>query len=77
LFVQESQHIIAIAADHIDKSETSTFLLANLKILINTILVNASAALHFIDRGSHACSLTAGSRDQHQGKARPCARQQA
>ncbi|OAX32165.1 hypothetical protein K503DRAFT_845204 [Rhizopogon vinicolor AM-OR11-026] len=62
------QHIIAIAADHIDKGETSTFLLANLEIVIDAVLVNASAAVHFIDLGSHACSLTAGSRDQHREK---------
>ncbi|OJA11424.1 hypothetical protein AZE42_11236 [Rhizopogon vesiculosus] len=48
---KQLQDIIAIAADHIDKSETSTFLLANLEILINTVLLNASAALHFMDRG--------------------------
>ncbi|OJA16901.1 hypothetical protein AZE42_10017 [Rhizopogon vesiculosus] len=55
----QPQHIIAIAADHIDKGETSTFLLANLDILINAVPVNASAALHFIDRESHAGPLTA------------------
>jgi hypothetical protein len=42
--VQQLQDIIAIAADHIDKGETSAFRLANLETLIN-----ASAALHFIE----------------------------
>ncbi|OAX35118.1 hypothetical protein K503DRAFT_803069 [Rhizopogon vinicolor AM-OR11-026] len=70
------QDIIAIAADHIDKDETSTLLLANLEILIIAVL-NASAALHFMDSSSRACSLTAGSRDQRREQARPCARQQA
>jgi hypothetical protein len=47
--VQQLQDIIAIAADHIDKGETSSFRLANLEILINAVLYNASAALHFME----------------------------
>jgi len=43
------QDIIAIAADHMDKGETASFRLANLEILINAVLYNASAALHFME----------------------------
>ncbi|KAG1727174.1 armadillo-type protein [Suillus paluster] len=43
------QDIIAIAADHIDKGETASFQLANLEALINAVLYNASAALHFME----------------------------
>jgi hypothetical protein len=59
------------------KARPQPFLLANLEVLINTVLLNASAALHFMDRGSCACFLTAGSRDQHREQDCPCARQQA
>jgi len=43
------QDIVTIAADHIDKGETSSFRLANLEILVNAVLYNASAALHFME----------------------------
>lgn len=43
------QDIITIAADHIDEGETGSFRLANLEILVNTVLYNASAALHFME----------------------------
>ncbi|KAG2084388.1 armadillo-type protein [Suillus cothurnatus] len=43
------QDIITIAADHIDKGETASFRLANLEILVNAVLYNASAALHFME----------------------------
>ncbi|OAX33365.1 hypothetical protein K503DRAFT_859836 [Rhizopogon vinicolor AM-OR11-026] len=38
-----------IKTDHIVKGETSSFRLANLEILINAVLYNASAALHFTE----------------------------
>ncbi|KAG1889690.1 armadillo-type protein [Suillus fuscotomentosus] len=43
------QDIVTIAADHIDEGETASFRLANLEILVNTVLYNASAALHFME----------------------------
>lgn len=43
------QDIIIIAVDHMDKGETTSFRLANLEILINAVLYNASAALHFME----------------------------
>jgi hypothetical protein len=47
--LQQLQDIITIAADHIDKGETASFRLANLEILVNAVLYNASAALHFME----------------------------
>jgi len=38
-----------IKTDHIVKGETSSFRLANLEILVNAVLYNASAALHFME----------------------------
>jgi hypothetical protein len=49
VLLQQLQDIINIAADHIDKGETSSFRLANLEILVNAVLYNASAALHFME----------------------------
>ncbi|KAG1798071.1 armadillo-type protein [Suillus plorans] len=43
------QDIVTIAAEHIDEGETASFRLANLEILVNTVLYNASAALHFME----------------------------
>ncbi|KAG1858851.1 armadillo-type protein [Suillus subluteus] len=43
------QDIVTIAADHVDKGETASFRLANLEILVNAVLYNASAALHFME----------------------------
>ncbi|KAG1732292.1 armadillo-type protein [Suillus lakei] len=43
------QDIIGIAADYIDKGETASFRLANLEILVNAVLYNATAALHFME----------------------------
>ncbi|OJA08046.1 hypothetical protein AZE42_06686 [Rhizopogon vesiculosus] len=55
------QYIIAIAADHIDKGETSSRLV-NLEILINAVLINASAALHFIELEMEAVLIPGGLR---------------
>ncbi|OAX41298.1 hypothetical protein K503DRAFT_780748 [Rhizopogon vinicolor AM-OR11-026] len=41
--------IITIAADHIDTGEMSSFRLAILDILVNAVLYNASAVLHFME----------------------------
>jgi hypothetical protein len=49
ILLQQLQDIITIAADHIDKGETASFRLANLEILVNAVLYNASAALHFME----------------------------
>ncbi|KAH7915448.1 armadillo-type protein [Hygrophoropsis aurantiaca] len=43
------QDIIAIAIEHLDKGETSSFRLANLEILVNAVLYNASAALQLME----------------------------
>lgn len=43
------QDMVVIAADHVDKGETASFRLANLEILVNAVLYNASAALHFME----------------------------
>ncbi|KAG2125283.1 hypothetical protein BD769DRAFT_1640547 [Suillus cothurnatus] len=52
------QDIITIATDHIDKGETASFHLANLKILINAALYNASSALHFMEAYKPGFSCT-------------------
>ncbi|OJA09492.1 hypothetical protein AZE42_12825 [Rhizopogon vesiculosus] len=77
LRIHQLQDIIVIATDHINKARPQPFLLTNLENLINTILLNASAALYFADCDSCACFLTAGSCDQHREQDCPCARQQA
>jgi site-specific recombinase len=43
------QPIIITALDHLDKAETTALQLANLEVLINAVLYNASAALHLIE----------------------------
>ncbi|KAG1819416.1 armadillo-type protein [Suillus variegatus] len=52
------QDIVTIAADHIDEGETASFRLANLEILVNTVLYNASAALHFMEAYKSGFSRT-------------------
>ncbi|KAG2092282.1 armadillo-type protein [Suillus discolor] len=52
------QYIITIAAEHIDEGETASFHLANLEILVNTILYNASATLHFMEAYKPGFSCT-------------------
>ncbi|KAG1739674.1 hypothetical protein EDB19DRAFT_1828681 [Suillus lakei] len=46
---QQLQDIVGITTDHIDKGETASFCLANLEILINAVLYNATVALHFME----------------------------
>jgi hypothetical protein len=43
------QTIILTALDQLDKGETSAFRLANLEVLVNAVLYNASAALHLME----------------------------
>ncbi|KAF9465308.1 armadillo-type protein [Collybia nuda] len=43
------QTIIITALNHIDKAETASLRLANLEVLINAVLYNPTAALHFIE----------------------------
>ncbi|KAG5643336.1 hypothetical protein DXG03_001055 [Asterophora parasitica] len=43
------QIIIATAVDQLDKSETASLRLANLEVLINTVLYNPSPALHLME----------------------------
>ncbi|KAF5377980.1 hypothetical protein D9615_006718 [Tricholomella constricta] len=43
------QTIIATALDQLDKTETASLRLANLEVLINTVLYNPSAALHLME----------------------------
>lgn len=46
---QALQTIIATAAGHLDKAETAALRLANLEVLVNTVLYNPSAALHLME----------------------------
>ena len=46
---QQLEHIIATAFGHLDKAETKAFELANLEVLINTVLYNPGAALALMD----------------------------
>ncbi|KAF8625982.1 hypothetical protein AX17_006706 [Amanita inopinata Kibby_2008] len=43
------QTIVNTALSHFDKCETKTLKLANLEVLVNAVLYNPSAALHFIE----------------------------
>jgi len=43
------QNIIVTALNHFDKSQTKASKLANLEVLINAVLYNPSATLHFIE----------------------------
>lgn len=58
VLLQQLQDIVTIAADHIDEGETASFRLANLEILVNTVLYNASAALHFMEAYKSGFSRT-------------------
>ncbi|KAA1474736.1 ARM repeat-containing protein [Dentipellis sp. KUC8613] len=42
--------LIKTAVDHLDKAETSALRLANLEVLINTVLYNPAAALHLMEQ---------------------------
>jgi len=58
ILLQQLQDIITITTDHIDKGETASFHLANLEILVNAVLYNASAALHFMEAYKAGFSCT-------------------
>ena len=47
--MQFLQSIIVTALNHFDKAESRALKLANLEVLINSVLYNPSAALHFIE----------------------------
>ncbi len=46
---QQLEHIIATAFRHLDKTNTKSFELANLEVLVNAVLYNPGAALALMD----------------------------
>jgi importin-7 len=56
LVTQALQKIVSTALDHVEAAETNALRLANLEVLINTILYNPSASLRLMEAHSAGAS---------------------